>query len=131
MRKALGILFFWGMALSALAQGVPNYDGRVNDFAGVISPEMKSKIDSLISEVEEKTSAEIAVVTVKTVKPYDEVSYARQLFDTWKIGKKGKDNGILVIVAPKDRRMRIEVGYGLEGTLPDGLAGDIICRVAD
>ena len=98
---------------------VPDYAGRVSDFAGVISPEYNSKISSLISEIDQKTSAEIVVVTLNSISPYSESEYAQMIFDKWKIGKKGKDNGILILLAVKQRRWRIQTGYGLEGAVPD------------
>ncbi len=107
------------------AQNIPQPVGWVNDFAGVISEGYKDKLNALIGELEEKTSAEIAVVTVNSISPYGEIEYARQLFDNWKPGKKGKDNGVLVLLAVKERRWRIETGYGVEGILPDGLCGEI------
>ncbi len=107
------------------AQNIPQPAGWVNDFAGVISQEYKDKLNSLIGELQEKTSAEIAVVTVDSIAPYDEQGYARLLFDNWKPGKKGKDNGVLVLLAIKERRWRIETGYGVEGILPDGVCGEI------
>ena len=115
----LGLLYF------ASAEDLPQATGWVNDFASVISPEYKQKLDSLISELEAKTSAEIAVVTVNSISPLSEIEYARKLFDKWRPGKKGKDNGVLVLLAIKERRWRIETGYGLEGILPDGLCGEI------
>ncbi len=99
--------------------------GWVNDFANVIDPTYKNKINSLILEVERKTTSEIAVVTVESIAPYDEKEYARALFEKWGIGKKGKDNGILVLLAVKERRWRIETGYGIESILPDRLCGEI------
>ncbi|MFA5200640.1 MAG: TPM domain-containing protein, partial [Candidatus Omnitrophota bacterium] len=104
---------------------IPGPQGWVNDFAGIISKEYTDKLNSLIAELEEKTSAEIAVVTVKSIAPYDEKEYARMLFDSWKPGKKGKDNGVLILLALKERRWRIETGYGIEGIIPDGLCGEI------
>lgn len=99
--------------------------GWVNDFAGVIDSTFKNKISSLISELEKKTSAEIAVVVVDSISPYDEKEYARMLFNKWGIGKKGKDNGVLVLVAIRERRWRIETGYGIENVLSDQLCGEI------
>jgi len=116
------IVFF---PLSVFAQNLPQPEGWLNDFAGVISPEYKEKINSLISELEEKTTTEIAVVTINSISPYDEIEYARKLFDNWEPGKKGKDNGVLILLAVKERRWRIETGYGIEGVLPDGLCGEI------
>src|SRR3990167_8925883 len=85
------------------AENIPQPTGWVNDFAGVISGEYKDKLTALIQELEEKTSAEIAVVTVESISPYDEKEYARLLFDNWNPGKKGKDNGVLVLLALKER----------------------------
>jgi len=116
------LLFSTGTLYS---QEIPTPQGWVNDFAGVISAEYRSKLDTLLQEIESKTSAEITVVTVESIAPYDEKGYARLLFDKWKPGKKGKDNGALILLAIKERRWRIEVGYGLEGILPDGLCGEI------
>lgn len=107
------------------AEKIPQPVGWVNDFAGVLSPEYKEKLNSLIEELEQKTTAEIVVVTINSIAPYDEKEYARLLFDNWKPGKKGKDNGVLVLLAIKERRWRIETGYGIEGILPDGLCGEI------
>ncbi|PIU41744.1 MAG: methanol dehydrogenase [Candidatus Omnitrophica bacterium CG07_land_8_20_14_0_80_42_15] len=104
---------------------VPAPLGLVNDFAGVISPEYKDKINALTSEVEQKTSAEICVVTRSSIEPYGEDEYAQLLFDNWKIGKKGKDNGVLILLVVKERRWRIHTGYGVEGILPDGVCGEI------
>jgi uncharacterized protein len=104
---------------------IPEPSGWVNDFAGVIDADYRDKIDRLVRELEEKTSTEISVAAIDTIAPYDEKEYARMLFDKWKPGKKGKDNGVLVLLAVKERRWRIETGYGVEGILPDGLCGEI------
>jgi uncharacterized protein len=119
------LIVFLSFAGWLYAQEVPQPSGWVNDFANVISPEYRAKITSLIEELEQKTGSEIAVVTIDSISPYSEVEYARKLFDTWKPGKKGKDNGVLVLLAVKERRWRIETGYGIEGILPDGLCGEI------
>ena len=99
--------------------------GYVSDFAKVIPEEYRIKIEALLTELKEKTGAEVAVVTVDTSWGEDYVMYGVQLFEKWGIGERGKDNGILVINFIKDRYIRIEVGYGLEGIIPDGLAGEI------
>ena len=106
-------------------EGVPAPEGWVNDFAGVISSDYKEKISALINELEQKTSTEICVVTYSSIEPYGENEYAQLLFDNWKIGKKGKDNGVLIFLAVKERRWRIHTGYGVEGILPDGVCGEI------
>ncbi len=125
MRKICFLLIFLISPFLLYAQNIPQPSGWVNDFAGVISNEYREKLNSLIEELEQKTSSEIAVVTVNSIAPYDEKEFARLLFDNWKPGKKGKDNGVLVLLAVKERRWRIETGYGVEGVLPDGLCGEI------
>lgn len=125
MRRIFLILLFLIQPFFAHAQDIPQPSNWVNDFANILERGDADKISSLIEEVEQKTSAEIAVVAVGSIAPYDEKEYARLIFDRWKPGKKGKDNGILVLLAVKERRWRIETGYGVEGILPDGLCGEI------
>ena len=125
MRKIFITLVFLILPLFSYAQNVPQPVGWVNDFANVIDKGNADKLSSLIEEVEQKTTVEIAVVTINSIAPDDEKEYARLLFDNWKPGKKGKDNGVLVLLAVKERRWRIETGYGVEGILPDGLCGQI------
>ncbi len=100
--------------------------GYVSDFAGVIRPADRMAIERLAAELEKKTTAQIAVVTVQSVKPETIEMYAVRLFEKWGIGQKGKDNGVLLLVAVKDRRVRIETGYGVEGIIPDAIADKII-----
>lgn len=100
--------------------------GHIHDFAGILDIANETELHSLATQVEQKTSAEIAVVTVASLDGMSVEEYAVKLFNQWGIGKKGKDNGVLVLVAPNERKVRIEVGYGLEPILPDGLAGEII-----
>ncbi len=100
--------------------------GMVSDFAEVIDPNMESQITGLIQEVEQKTSAEIAIVTVPALEEGDIETMAVELYRKWGIGKKGKDNGVLILMSVQDRAVRIEVGYGLEAILPDGKCGEII-----
>lgn len=116
----LTIFLFSPLTCIAL-DNLPDSIGWVNDFAGVISPEYKSKINALISDLDSKTSAEIAVVAVQSIAPYTESEYAQLLFDKWKIGKKGKDNGVLILLVVKERRWRIHTGYGVERVLTDAL----------
>ncbi|TBR14749.1 TPM domain-containing protein [bacterium] len=127
MKRKLGLLFFGVLFLTNLlfAEDIPQPSGWVNDFANVISAEYQNKLNAAISALEEKTSAEIAVVTINSIAPYDEKEYARLLFDNWKPGKKGKDNGVLILLSIKERAWRIETGYGVEGVLPDGRCGEI------
>lgn len=104
----------------------PNYAGYVNDFANVLDPGTKQQIEAICVSLEAATRSELAVVTVKTTAPLDSKSYAVKLFEKWKIGKKGLDNGLLFLLASDDRRVEIEVSYGLEGIINDAKAGEIL-----
>lgn len=103
----------------------PQPVGYVNDFAGVMSQGQKTALDNSIKELKTKTHAEIAVVTLKSLDGYPIEDVAITIGRKWGVGEKGKDNGIVILAAPNDRKMRIEVGYGLEGYLTDGQAGRI------
>ena len=120
------IIAFALAAFPVFAVDVPFLTGRVTDNAQILSDETRKAITANLKAHEEKTTNQIAVLTVPTLEGVSIEEYAVTVFNTWKLGKKGKDNGILLIVASKDRKMRIEVGYGLEGTMTDGIAGSII-----
>ena len=104
---------------------LPQPQGFVSDFAGIIDQPTQRKLTNLIRELQEKTGAEIAVVTVETTQPLTTFDYAMKIAETWKPGAKGKDNGVVFLVASKDRKMFITTGYGVEGVLPDGKVGAI------
>jgi uncharacterized protein len=116
-----------GVAVSAL--DVPYLTGRVVDNANILKPETRGRISAASKAHEDSTGNQIAVLTVPSIKPDTIEDYAVKVFEAWKLGQKGKDNGVLVIVVPQDRAMRIEVGYGLEGTLTDGTCGQIVRNV--
>ena len=116
-------------ALAALAADVPYLSGRIVDNAEILGAETKRKLTEQLKAHEAETSNQIAVLTVPSLEGESVESYAEQVFNTWKLGRKGKDNGVLVLVAPNERRMRIEVGYGLEGTLTDVAASRIVRNV--
>jgi uncharacterized protein len=118
--------------------GLPAPTGYVSDFAGVLTPETKQSLEELCTEVDQKAHAQIAVVTVQKLEadPMKGMSadqmpapsieeFTTALEDKWKVGPKGTDRGLLLIVSLDPRKYRIEVGYGLEGILPDGKVGDI------
>ena len=118
--------------LSALAQAAPQFPaltGRVVDNAGVLSESTERALDSLLAQQERETSNQVVVVTLKDLQGYSIDDFGYQLGRHWKIGQAGRDNGALLIVAPKERRARIEVGYGLEGELTDATAHNIIQNV--
>jgi uncharacterized protein len=111
---------------SAIAATLPSPTGYVNDFAHVLDSRTSTSLERTLTSLDAKTGAEVAVVTVGSLDDVPIEDYAVKLFQTWGIGKKGKDNGALILVAPTDRQVRIEVGYGLEGVINDALAGRII-----
>jgi uncharacterized protein len=103
----------------------PQYGRAVNDFAGIIPAAQEARIESMIDELELKTSSEIAVVTLKSLEGGEIDDFTSRLFEKWGVGQQGKDNGVMFLAAMQDRKMRIEVGYGLEGAIPDAVAGRI------
>ena len=102
--------------------------GYVTDLAGVIDPATRQKIELLATEVQQKTGAQIAVVTVNSMEGETREDYAAELYKHLGIGAKRKDNGVLILIAPKDRQYKIEVGYGLEPVINDARAGDVGAR---
>ena len=106
-------------------QAFPKPKGLINDFANVIPPSYEQQLQRITAELLNKTGTPVVVVTMPDLGGEDYNEYANRLYETWGIGKKGEDKGVLILVAIKERKMRIEVGYGLEGILPDGLAGEI------
>ena len=98
----------------------------VNDFAGILKPAEKEALEARCRQVREKTGAQLAVVTLKSLEGGQIDDFAVKLYKRWGIGQKGKDNGVLLVVAIDDRNAHIEVGYGLEPILPDALAGRVL-----
>jgi uncharacterized protein len=98
--------------------------GYVTDLAGVIEPQAKARLESLGGEVEQKTGAQLAIITVKSLDGNEIQPYASDLFKQLGIGKKKEDNGVMLLVAPNDRKYWTEVGYGLEPVINDARAGD-------
>jgi uncharacterized protein len=122
---AVALLLLCGLV--ATAQRLPEPLGYVSDFAGVIDSRDEAAITRIAEEVQEKTGAQIAVATLASMEPYGSIEELGVALATgWGVGEKGKDNGVLLLIAMKERRARIEVGYGLEGAIPDGLAGQIL-----
>ncbi len=127
----VGLFLVLSFSIKVQAQdlNLPNYVGHVNDFAGILSAETKSLLERQISDFNKATSHEIVVVTVEDLRRTYLEDFAVKLFEKWKIGEKELDNGILLLVAPNDREVKIEVGYGLEGILPDATANKIIKEI--
>jgi uncharacterized protein len=124
---ALGLVL--GVALAraqdTTAVRIPEPVGYVNDVAGVMDAPSRAQLESFLDQVEKKTGAQFAVLVVQTTAPLEPIEYKTRVFERWGIGKKGEDNGLLMLVALDERQVRFETGYGLEGVLPDGLQSRI------
>jgi uncharacterized protein len=116
---ALMALLFGGFAL--LAANFPALTGRIVDQANVISADTRTALEPKLADLEAKSGIQLVVATVASLGGMEIEPYANELFRPWKLGEKTKNNGVLLLVAPNERRVRIEVGYGLEGTLTDAL----------
>lgn len=104
----------------------PALTGRVVDQAGILSPAVKEELESALADHENNTTNQVVVVTIKNLSGVNISEYSLKLGRYWGIGQKDKNNGVLLVVAPNDRRVRIEVGYGLEGTITDAFCEVII-----
>ena len=104
----------------------PALTGRVVDQAGILSPAVKAELETALAAHENNTTNQVVVVTLESLNGANIEEYSLELGRRWGIGQKGKDNGVLLVVAPNDKQIRIEVGYGLEGILTDALSNNII-----
>jgi uncharacterized protein len=114
---------------AARALEVPPLSGRVNDLAQVLSPQMESQLEAQLQSYERSTGHQLAVLLIPSLQGEPIEDYTLRVVESWQLGKKGTDDGVLLFVAVEDRKIRIEVGYGLEGELPDALVGRIIREV--
>jgi uncharacterized protein len=122
----ISLLGFFLVIFPVLAQDFPQPVGYVDDFAEMLSSDFRDSLEENLSQFEEETSVEIAVVTINSLEGTYIEDYAVRLFEQWGIGKKEADNGLLLLIAKEDREFRIEVGYGLEPIITDGRAGKIL-----
>lgn len=129
MKKALAVFWlFWALVapLQAAEPEYPVLTGQVVDEAGVLSEETKAKLAKMLAADQDN---QIAVAVLKDLRGHEGREYGIELARRWQLGQKGKDNGVLIFISPQDRYAGIEVGYGLEGILPDSLAGRILREV--
>jgi uncharacterized protein len=128
------VLALAGAAAATAQNGLPSPGGLsgftfTHDFAALLEEADKARLEKLAEALEQKTGAQLAVVTVPSRAPYGSIEeYAEALFNAWGIGKKGEDNGVMLILAVEEREIKIETGYGLEGALPDSVCGRILDR---
>jgi uncharacterized protein len=127
MKKLLFVFFFVSVfPLLLSAQEIPELKSRVNDYADMFSEETEKAIEAKITEIEKTDSTQIVVLSVNSLEGYPIEEFSIKTAEKWKIGQKGKDNGVILIFSKIDRKMRIEVGYGLEDKLTDLTSGRII-----
>lgn len=123
----LAVLLPLGAAIAA--QAPPRPAGRVEDLAGLLSPDQRQILEDRLAAFERETTHQVAVLVIPSLEGEPIEPFSHQVATTWKLGRAGVDNGVLLLIAVRDRKVRIEVGYGLEPVLPDGLAGEIIREV--
>ncbi len=122
----LSILFFLSLRAAMGAAGLPELHGRVNDLAGLLSADQEARLEALLKSYEEESSNQLVLAAVPSLEGEAIETYAVRLFEKWKLGDQKRDNGVLLVLAMEDRRMRIEVGYGLEGRLTDAISSAIL-----
>jgi len=125
MKKLLLLILLILLPLPLQALDVPRLTGRVNDYAAMLSPGASSNLEQKLAAFERDQSTQIVVLTIPSLQGEDIDQFTIKVADSWKIGQKGKDNGVLLVLARAERKVRIEVGMGLQGVLPDITTGRI------
>ncbi len=126
LKRFIILLCLVVMPLTATALDVPQLTGRINDYARLLSPGATAMLEQKLAAFETDQSTQVVVLTVPSLQGDDIEQFAIRVADQWKIGQKGKDNGVILVLAQAERQVRIEVGMGLQGVLPDITAGRII-----
>ncbi len=127
LTTALLLILFIPPAVSA--RPVPELTGRVNDYAGMLAPATVKQLETVLADLEESDSTQIVVLTITSLDGDSLENFSLRVVEDWQIGRQDLDNGALLLIARDDRKLRIEVGYGLEGSLTDLVAGQIIRNV--
>jgi uncharacterized protein len=131
-RRVVALLAVISVVLSvatATALEVPYLEGRINDQANLLDDSVESRLEERLLLLEQETGAQVAVLTIPSLEGDPLEDFSLRVVETWKLGRSDADNGVLILIARDDRRMRIEVGYGLEGALTDAQSGRIIDRL--
>ncbi len=129
MKKIILLILLFGVLVtvqSAFALKIPKLIGRVNDYATVLTSDQKASFNNLLKEVETANSAQVVLLTINSLEGENLEDFSMTVAEKWKLGQKNKDNGVLLLIVVKDKKIRIEVGYGLEGVLTDLKCGYII-----
>jgi uncharacterized protein len=128
-RLVIAVVFLATVCASVATASTPQPPDAPRDYvvdlAGIIRSDLKDELNATLRTLEQKTTAQVLVLTVQTLDNQSIEEFALNTKEKWKLGQKGKDNGVLIVVALKDRKYRIEVGYGLESVLPDSMVGSI------
>jgi uncharacterized protein len=131
-RLKMPVLLLLAFIISAMAFADPTFpklSGRVVDNANMLSPAVEQKLNAILGQHEKSTSNQVVVATVPDLQGYSIEQYANELAREWGVGQKDKDNGVLLLIAQAERKIRIEVGYGLEGELTDAVTSNIIYSI--
>jgi len=128
-RAALAAILMVAAQLAAAQVPVPPLKARVTDLTGTLTADQRGALEQKLAALESRKGSQLAVLIVPTTRPEEIEQYSIRVAEQWKLGRKGVDDGVLLLVAKDDRRLRIEVGYGLEGVLPDAIAKRIVDEV--
>jgi uncharacterized protein len=125
-RALLAAALLFPPAYTAAEIAVPPLTARVTDLTATLTSDQRAALEQKLAALEARKGSQVAVLLVPTTQPETVEQYAIRVFDQWKLGRKGTDDGVLLLVAKNDRKLRIEVGYGLEGAIPDAIARRVV-----
>jgi len=125
-RALLAAALLFPPAYTAAEIAVPPLTARVTDLTATLTSDQRAALEQKLVALEARKGSQVAVLLVPTTQPETVEQYAIRVFDQWKLGRKGTDDGVLLLVAKNDRKLRIEVGYGLEGAIPDAIARRVV-----
>jgi uncharacterized protein len=129
LTRLFAVLWLLGSPWAAAEVSVPPLKARVTDLTGTLQPDQQALLEQTLQAFENKKGIQIAVLIVPTTQPETIEQYAIRVAESWKLGRKGVDDGVLLLIARNDRKLRIEVGYGLEGAIPDAVAKRIVSEI--
>lgn len=129
LTSLVAVLWLLCVPWAAAEVAVPPLKARVTDLTGTLQPDQQAALEQTLQAFENKKGSQIAVLIVPTTQPETIEQYAIRVADAWKLGRKGVDDGVLLLIARNDRKLRVEVGYGLEGAIPDAVAKRIVSEI--
>jgi uncharacterized protein len=129
LTSLIAVLWLLCAPWAAAEVAVPPLKARVTDLTGTLQPDQRAALEQTLQAFENSKGSQIAVLIVPTTQPETIEQYAIRVADAWKLGRKGVDDGVLLLIARNDRKLRVEVGYGLEGAIPDAVAKRIVSEI--